>query len=80
MNIELEKLIESIVKNLKSKNPDINLNQDFFDMVDVISMLDVEEAMEAVNCFISLMQSPKVFVTPSQDSRYPKTARRLKIG
>ncbi len=71
MSKDLEKLIESVVKDLRSGNPDISLEQDFLDMVDVISLLSggkSGDAMKAVRYFISLMRNPELFVKPSKNN------------
>lgn len=66
MNTELEKLIEKVVKELKSEYPDVTLEQDMLDMIDVTSLLSSDKGMQAVRYFISLMQSPELFVSPSR--------------
>lgn len=69
MDTQLEKLIETVVKELKSKHPDVLLPQNLLYMIDTISLIssrENEDVMIAVNYFISLMRTPKLFVTPSQ--------------
>jgi hypothetical protein len=72
MNTQLEKLIEGVVKDLKSEHPDVLLPQNLLDMIDTISLLssgEDEGAMKAVRYFISLIRLPEVFVAPKQGAR-----------
>ncbi len=65
MNTELEKLIENVVKDLRSEHPSVMQKQNTLDMIDAISLLS-NSAMKATEYFISLMQLPEVFIIPKQ--------------
>ncbi len=69
MNTELERLIESVVKDLRSKDPDILLDQNLLDMIDAISLLS-NSGMKATKYFVSLMRAPRLLITPSKGSTY----------
>lgn len=71
MDTKLEELIETVVKELKSDHPDILLLGKFLEMVSTISILsnvENEDAIKAARYFISLMQSPELFVSPSKNN------------
>ncbi len=70
---QLERLIETVVKELKADHPDVLLLGKFLEMVSTISLLsnvENEDAIKAARYFISLTRTPKLFVTPSQGATY----------
>ncbi len=68
MNTELEKLIENVVKELKSEYPGVLFPAYILGMVTGISELEINDKKKAINYFVSLVreQAPELFVAPSQ--------------
>lgn len=82
MDTQLEKLIETVVKELKVNYQDVLLSVYLSEMIDNISKLEVCDKEKAIDYFISLTreQTPKLFVTPSQGEFDTTTAFRDRIA
>lgn len=72
MDTQLEKLIENVVKELKSEYPSVLFPAYILGMVTGISGLETDDKKKAINYFVSLVrkQTPELFVVSSQGDDY----------